>query len=74
MYNIDVMHQEYNIAESIISTCLDIMCKTKNNLKARRDITDNRPSLELDERGGKRRAPFYLKVKDRKEVMRWMND
>jgi hypothetical protein len=32
----------------------------------------NRPSLELDERGGKPRAPFCLKVKDRKAVMRWM--
>jgi hypothetical protein len=43
-------------------------------LKARRDIAHvcNRPSLELDERGGKPRAPFCLKVKDRKDVMRWM--
>jgi hypothetical protein len=41
---------------------------------SRRDIADicNRPSLELDERGGKRRAPFCLNVKDRKEVMIWM--
>jgi hypothetical protein len=54
MHNIDVMHQECNVAESIISTCLDIMGKTKDNLKARRDVEDicNRPSLELDERGG----------------------
>jgi hypothetical protein len=74
MHNIDVMHQERNVAESIVSTCLNIMGKTKNNFKARRDIEDicNRPSLELDERGGKRRAPFCLKVKDRKEVMRWI--
>jgi hypothetical protein len=56
MHNIDVMHQECNVAESIISTCLDIMGKTKDNLKARRDVEDicNRPSLELDERGGGR--------------------
>jgi hypothetical protein len=74
MHNIDIMHQECNIVESIISTCMDITGKIKDNFKARIDITHvcNRPSLELDERGGKPRAPFCLKVKDRKEVMRWM--
>jgi hypothetical protein len=53
---------------------MDIMGKTKDNFKARRDIAHvcNRPSLELNERGGKPYAPFCLKVKDRKEVMRWM--
>jgi hypothetical protein len=74
MHNIDVMHQERNVAESIISMCLDITSKKKDNFKARRDITDicNCPSLKLDKRGGKRHAPFCLKVKNRKTVMRWM--
>jgi hypothetical protein len=74
IHNIDVMHQEHNIAKSIISTCMYIMGKTKDNFKALRDIEHvcNRPSLELNERGGKHHAPFVLKVKDRKEVMRWM--
>jgi hypothetical protein len=74
MHNIDVIHQERNIVESIISACLDITGKTKDNFKARRDIADicNRASLELDERGGKQCVPFCLKVKDKKEVMRWM--
>jgi hypothetical protein len=55
MHNIYVMHQERNVPESIISTCLDITGKTKDNFKARRDVADicNRPSLEVDERGGK---------------------
>jgi hypothetical protein len=68
------MHQECNVAKSIVSTCLDITGKIKDNFKARRDIAVvyNRPSHELDERGGKPRAPFVLKVKDRKQVMRWM--
>jgi hypothetical protein len=72
MHNIDVIHKERNVAKSIISTCIDITGKTKDNFKARRDIAHvcNHPSLELDERGGKHRAPFCLKVKDRKEVMR----
>jgi hypothetical protein len=55
MHNIDVMHQERNVAESLISTCRNITGKTKDNFKARRDIADicNHPSLELNERGGK---------------------
>jgi hypothetical protein len=74
MHNIDVMDQGCNVAESIISTCMDIMGKIKDNFKARRDIAHvcNHLALELDERGGKPRAPFVLKVKVIKEVMRWM--
>jgi hypothetical protein len=55
MHNIDVMHQERNVVESIVSTCLDITSKTKDNFKARGDVVDvcNRSSLEHDERGGK---------------------
>jgi hypothetical protein len=67
MHNINGMHQERNVAESIVSTCLDIMGKIKDNFKARRDIVDvcNRPSFELDERGGKPCALFVLKVMKR---------
>jgi hypothetical protein len=74
MHNIDVMHLECNVAKSIISTCMDIMGKTKDNFKDRRDIAHvcNHPSLELDKGGGKPYAPFALKVNDRNEVMRWM--
>jgi hypothetical protein len=73
MHNIDVMHQEHNAAENIVSMCMYIMGKTKDNFKARdKAHVCNRPSLELDERGGKPHAPFCLKVKDRKQVMRWM--
>jgi hypothetical protein len=31
-------------------------------------------TLTVTESGGKLRAPFCLKVKDRKEVMRWMKN
>jgi hypothetical protein len=49
---------------------MDITGKTKYNFKALRDIADvcNHPSLELDKRGGIPRAPFCLKIKDRKDV------
>jgi hypothetical protein len=69
------MHQERNVVESIVSMCMDITGKTKDNFMAQRDIAHvcNHPSLELDKKGGKPRALFCLKVKDRQEVMRWMN-
>jgi hypothetical protein len=74
MHNIDIMRQECNVAESIVIMCLDITGKTKDYFKARRDVAYicNHPSLELDERGCKQRAPFCLKVKNRKVVMRWI--
>jgi hypothetical protein len=65
------MHRECNIDESILSTCLSFMDKTKDNQMARKDLAQlyNRPSLELNSSGGKPRAPFYLKPKERKEVL-----
>jgi hypothetical protein len=50
--------------------------KTKNNHKARKDLTllCNRPSLELKSRIGKPRAPFCLKARDRKEVLIWLKN
>jgi hypothetical protein len=74
MHNIDVMHQEYNMVESIISTSMGFPNKTKDNIKARHDLTEvcNLPSLELKVNGGKSRASFYIKPQQRKEVMWWM--
>jgi hypothetical protein len=48
MHNIDVMHQERNMGESIISTCMGFLDKTKDNMKARQDLAElyNHPSLE----------------------------
>jgi hypothetical protein len=31
MHNTDVMHQEHNVAKSIVTTCMDIIGKTKDN-------------------------------------------
>jgi hypothetical protein len=57
MHNIDVIHQECNIGESIISTYMSLLGKTKDNIKARKDLVElcNRPTLELSETGGKPR-------------------
>jgi hypothetical protein len=38
MHNIDVLHQERNVGESILSTCMSFMDKTKDNHKARKDL------------------------------------
>jgi hypothetical protein len=49
MHNIDVMHQECNMGENIISTCMDLMVKTKDNIKTQKDLAElcNCPTLEL---------------------------
>jgi hypothetical protein len=74
MHNIDVMQQERNMGESIISTCMSFSGKTKDNMRDRQDLAElcNRPSLELKVNGGKPRASFCLKPQQRKEVMRLM--
>jgi hypothetical protein len=38
IHNIDVMHQECNAGERILSTCMIFTTKTKDNLKTRRDL------------------------------------
>jgi hypothetical protein len=62
MHNIDVMHPECNMGESIISTCMGFPGKTKDNMKVRQDLAEfsNRPSLELKVTGGKPHASFCL--------------
>ena len=37
-HNLDVMHIEKNIFDSIIGTLLDILGKTKDHIKARYDL------------------------------------
>jgi hypothetical protein len=74
MHNIDVIHQEHNVGESILSTCMSFVDTAKDNHKARKDLAliCNRPSLELKSCSGKPRAPFCLKARDRKEVLIWL--
>jgi hypothetical protein len=48
-HNIDLMHQERNVAESIISMCFDVIGFLKDNVNnARKDLATlcNRPSLK----------------------------
>jgi hypothetical protein len=61
------MHQERNIAESIMSMCLDVTDFTKDNVNAMKDLAAlyDCPSLEA-----KQKAPYCLKPTERKEVLR----
>jgi hypothetical protein len=77
-HNIDLMHQEQNVAESIMSMCLDVTGFTKDNMNARKDLANicDRPNMEAkpNARENLRRikAPYYLKPTERKEVLRWL--
>jgi hypothetical protein len=72
------MHQERNVAENIMSMYLVVTGFTKDNVNARKDLAAlcDRPSLEakLNARGNLKRpkAPYYLKLTKRKEVLRWL--
>jgi hypothetical protein len=76
MHNIDVMHQERNMGESIISTCMNITNKTKDNPKARKDLVVicRRPTMEIGENQKKSCAPFTLKPKRKKQLMKWLKN
>jgi hypothetical protein len=38
MHNIDIMHQERNVDESILGTCMNFVEKIKDNHKAMKDL------------------------------------
>jgi hypothetical protein len=76
MHNIDIMHQECNVAESIVMMCMNFLEKSKDNKKVRKGLVMicNQPSLEQLARGTKPHASFCLKANERKEVMTWMKN
>jgi hypothetical protein len=67
-HNIDLMHQECNIVESIISMCFDVTGFSKDNVNLRKDLAGlyNRPSMEpkVNAKGNLKRtwAPYCLKL------------
>jgi hypothetical protein len=77
-HNIDLMLQEQNVVDSIISMCLDVIGFMKDNMNARKDLADlcDHPSLEAraNARGNltRPRAPYYLVSKDRTEILKWL--
>ena len=79
-HNIDVMHNEKNVAEAIWNTCFDIPNKTKDNVKARKDLEEicHRPKqhLHLKDNGKwfKPRAPFVIEKDDRLTILKWFKE
>jgi hypothetical protein len=75
-HNIDLMHLEHNVAESIISMCFDVTDFSKDNINARKDLATlcSRPLLEAkrNAKGNLTRpwAPYCLKPAERKEILR----
>jgi hypothetical protein len=78
-HNIDLMHQECNIVESVMSICLDITSFMKDNMNVRKDLAVlcDCPSLKAktNAKGNLSRpwAPYYLKLLERKEILKWLN-
>jgi hypothetical protein len=79
-HNIDVMHTEKNVAESIFHTVLNIPEKTKDNVKARADqekLCDRkgrnmRPPEGIRKNWVKPDADFSLESLQKKEAFQWL--
>jgi hypothetical protein len=77
-HNIDLMHQERNIAESIMSMSLDVTIFTKDNMNVRKDLAAlcDHPLLEAKtnakENLSRPKAPYCLKLAERKEILKWL--
>jgi hypothetical protein len=74
------MHNEKNVSEALLSTCLDIRDKTKDNIKARLDIAKycDRSKLHLtkDLRGvwKKPKANFCVGKDDLVIILKWFKE
>ncbi|XP_073351930.1 uncharacterized protein [Aegilops tauschii subsp. strangulata] len=79
-YNIDVMHTEKNVAESLFRTILNIPDKTKDNVNARVDQQNicDRPRLHMQPPTGSQKswfkpdADFVLKKDHKMEAFKWL--
>jgi hypothetical protein len=75
-HNIDVMHTKKNVAEALWATIMDISDKSKDNVKARVDLTA-RPNQEMKPPSGgktwrRHKVDFVLSRAQRKEVIQWI--
>jgi hypothetical protein len=78
-HKIDVMHTEKNVVEALWATFMDIPDKSKDNVKARVDLTAlcDRPNQEMKPPSGgktwrRRKTDFVLSRAQRKEVLQWI--
>lgn len=80
-HNLDVMHIEQNVFNNVFNTVMDIKGKSKDNVKARRDVAEycNRDKLHLyfDRRTNKTKMPkakYVLSRNEKKAVCTWVRD
>jgi hypothetical protein len=72
------MHQEHNVAESIISMSFDFIGFMKDNIYARKKLVDlcDHPSFEARANPWgnltRPRVSYYFKSKERKEILKWL--
>jgi hypothetical protein len=78
-HNIDVTHTKKNVAEALWATVMGIHNKSKDNVKARLDLTAlcDRPNQEMKLPSGgntwrRPKADFILRRAQRKEVLVWI--
>jgi hypothetical protein len=77
-HNVDLMHQERNIAESITTMCFDVTGFSKDNINAWKDLSAlcNHHSLEprrtTKENLKRPHAPYCLKLTEQKVILRWL--
>ena len=76
-HNIDLMHNEKNVAEALLGTTLDISDKTKDNIKARLDMAMlcDRPTFDLIKKPNgtwtKPRGKYCVSKDDRLVIFKW---
>ena len=76
-HNLDVMHIEKNVFETIFNTVMDVKGETKDNIKARLDVAlfCNRQHMELvcdKSRVANSRASFVLEKNAQLIVYKWL--
>jgi hypothetical protein len=73
-HNIDLMHQEYNGVEIIISMCFNVTGFSKDNMNARKDLATlcNHPSLKVKrnvtENLTRPRAPLFEAGRKKRDI------
>ena len=76
-HNLDVMHIEKNICDSVIGTVLDIDKKSKDSLNARLDLKMMGIRKELHPEDGKTtfpRACYTLSKDEKNAVFQWLQN
>ncbi|XP_056686230.1 uncharacterized protein [Spinacia oleracea] len=77
-HNLDVMHIEKNICDSILGTILDIPNKKKDTLKARKDLKEmnvhhNLIPIKIGDKYAIPRAPYQLTSIERRKVLEFLS-